>query len=304
MHHTDRQHLPFGHSSAILDTDTVALLGSLSPTLIDVLYNTTINDVFCRKYLDWINSGTLNTISGLEKFPIKCYSNGTSEAFDKFYMKHSTRRLRCFRGEYMYHQLAWRSSHPGNWSFLEDDVLDDNDAIVISLPFADTGDEHQLYQTLLTDCDRLKIPVLVDCAYYGICSNINFNFDYACITDIVFSLSKMFPVSHARIGMRLSREDDDDSLQVYNKSLYTNRLGAYIGMEFIQHFSPDYIVNKYKVAQERMCLQSNTTVSNTVLFGIDDSKYPEYNRGRATNRLSFHKFFHVDNSIFKNELQR
>jgi hypothetical protein len=303
MHPTDRSHLPFGHSAAIQDPETVAILNNLKLDLPAVLSDKMLPEVFCNQYLEWIMSTQLNTITGLEQFPYKCYSNGTTEAFDKFYMKHHTRRLRCFRGDYMYHQLAWRNNYP-NWLFLDDECLDVNDAVVISLPFADTGDDHHLHQALLDGCDRLGIPVLVDCAYLGICSNIDFNFSHKCITDIVFSLSKTFPVAHARIGVRVSREDDDDTLFVYNKSLYTNRIGAAIGLEFIKKFSPDYIVEKYKNKQIDFCNEIGAEASKTVLFGIVTGRYPEYNRGRDTNRLSFHKFYHLNKLELLNEVHR
>jgi len=293
MHHTDRSNLPFGHSSAILDPYALRLLDSIDFNLYESLYDLDIKDNFCSEYLKWISLGKLNTIVGLEQFQNLCYSNGTSESFDKFYIKNRNRRFRCFKGEYMYHQLSWRNSWP-DWKFIEDATLTTNDAIVISLPFADTGTVHPQMESILDQCSRLNIPVLLDCAYYGICSNIEFNFNFDCITDIVFSLSKVFPVAHARIGMRLTRTNDDDSLFVYDKNLYTNRLGATIGLEFIKNFSPDYIVKKYKETQIKFCKQLDIVVSDTVLFGLDYSnKFPQYQRGTGINRLGLHKFLHL-----------
>jgi hypothetical protein len=110
----------------------------------------------------------------------------------------------------------------------------------------------------------------------------------------VFSLSKTFPVAHARIGIRLTKVDDDDSLFVCDKSSYTNRLGSTLGLEFIKNFTPDYIVNKYKQTQIQFCQQLNLKVSDTILFGIDyDNKWSEYNRGTMSNRLGLHKFLHL-----------
>jgi len=280
----DKRSLPFGGSFAIMDPQ---ILNSL-PDLLQV-----DSETFCKKYLEWIASTTINSISGLEKYPYAAYSNGTTEAFDKFYMKNHTRRFRCFRGEYVYHQIAWRTSWP-NWKFLEDDILDKNDAVVISLPFSDTGDEHPAMKQLLSECSILDIPVLVDCVYFGVCSDIHFDFNHDCITDITFSLSKAFPLAYARVGMRLTKVDNDDAMLMLHKIEYTNRIGAALGIQLMEKYSPDYIVNKYKKHQEDLCNTLNLHPSKTVLFGIDlNNTYPEYNRGGPTNRLGLYKHFNV-----------
>jgi len=289
----DKRHLNFGNSTAVLDDAALNVLKQLNKDINTVVYDQTIDDKFRKSYLQWILSSKLNSIKGLDQFKYSCYSNGTTESFDKFYLKNNSRRFRCFRGEYMYHQLAWRNYWP-NWKFINDEPLDKNDAVVVSLPFADTGNEHKDYQHLLLECVRLGIPVLVDCAYFGICQDINFDFTSPCITDITFSLSKTFPVSHIRIGIRFSKYDDDDSLFVVNKGGYINRLGAYIGLEFLTTFQSDYIPNKYRNKQEQFCRYLAVTPSRTILFGIGDNMWQEYNRGTDTNRLSFHKYFHLD----------
>jgi histidinol-phosphate/aromatic aminotransferase/cobyric acid decarboxylase-like protein len=189
--------------------------------------------------------------------------------------------------------LAWRNNWP-TWEFIEDDDLAENDAVVISLPFSDTGNKHEKLNWLLTQCDQLKIPVLVDCAYFGVCANIDFNFNYDCITDVVFSLSKTFPVAHARIGIRLTRVDDDDLMFVYDKINYNNRIGAKLGLELIKNYGPDYIYDTYVNQQKTLCSKLTIESSNTVLFGIDlNNRYPEYNRGTSTNRLGLYKHYAI-----------
>ena len=275
----DKRAMPYGGSFAIIEN-------SLPVPQVE-------SQEFCDKFITWIKSTKLNTISGLENFPYAAYSNGTTEAFDKFYMKNNKRRFRCFRGEYMYHQVTWRNNWP-DWKFIEDEPLAENDAVIISLPFSDTGNEHASMHTVLTICNDLKIPVLVDCVYFGVCSNINFDFNYDCITDITFSLSKTFPLAYARVGMRLTRVDDDDSLLMLHKIGYTNRIGAALGVELMEKYSPDYIVTKFLEKQIALCDELGVVPSNTVLFGIDvNNKYPEYNRGGPTNRLGLHKHLHV-----------
>lgn len=295
----DKRHLPFGHSTAIQDAETLSVINSYTLST-NVLYDQSINEIFLNKYFDWISTTKNNKIIGLDQFPFKCFSQGTSEAFEKFYMNYSHRRFRCFKGEYLYHKLAWRDNR-FNWKYLEDDALDTNDVVIISHPFSDTGDQHPLLDNILDQCDDLNIPVVLDCCYFGICNNINFDFTRPCIKEIIFSLSKTFPVAHIRIGMRLSRVDNDDLLFVYNKSGYTNRLAASIGLNFISNFNSDYIVNKYKNKQKEICKKLDIRPSNTVLFGIGGFKWQEYNRGRETNRLGLHNFLHIEDITILDE---
>jgi hypothetical protein len=275
----------FSNAFAIMDPETLRILRE--PLDVSVVHSESIITEFLNSYEDWIKSTQNNSLVGLDLYKIKAYSNGTSESFDKFYLKNRTRRFRCYKGEYVYHKLAWRDKF--DWAYLEDDVLNENDAVVISLPFADTGNKHINYHDLMRLCNDLKVPVLVDCAYFGVCSNIEFDFAYNCITDITFSLSKIFPVAHARIGIRFTKEDDDDTLLVYHKVNYNNKIGAAIGMKFMDKFSPDFIPNKYMYKQLEFCQYLNVAPSSTVLFGIGGDDWKKYNRGGATNRLSFHR---------------
>jgi hypothetical protein len=283
----DNRAKAFGSAFAIQDPETCKILSE--PIYISDINSSDVIDEYLNLYDKWISSTKANTFIGLDDFKYKCYSNGTTESFDKFYLFNSHRRFRCFSGEYMYHKLAWRNGF--FWKYLEEDQLRENDAVVISLPFADTGNEHISYHSLMEQCIKLKVPVLVDCAYFGICHSIQFDLSYSCITDVTFSLSKTFPVAYARIGMRYSRVDTDDTLFVYGKIHYNNKLGANLGIKYLTKFSPDYISNKYINTQKEFCNILGVRPSKTTLFGIGGSEWKEYNRGGITNRLSFHKQF-------------
>lgn len=287
----DKRAMPYGGAFAVQDPDVIAYIKKLNLT--DSLWDDTITHSFCTEYTKWISNTSNNTITNLDTFNHSVFSNGTSQAFDMFYIKNNNRRFRCFKGEYIYHQLAWRNNWP-DWKFIEDEKLASNDAVVISLPFSNTGNVHDDYEFIMHTCSALGIPVLIDCVYFGACSNINFNFSHSCITDIVFSLSKSFPVAHARIGMRLTRFDDDDLMLVYDKINYNNRISAKLGLELIKKFSPDYTYNKYLPHQLELCRDLSVTPSNTVLFGLDyNNAYPEYNRGGTVNRLGLHKHYEI-----------
>ena len=285
----DKRHMPFGHAVAINDTEVLTYISNMHIDILSVCDDKFISNQFLNNYKSWITSSKLNIFKGLENFKYACFANGTTEAFEKFYHKNSTRRFRCFKGEYLYHKLAWRNTH--NWKWLEEDSIKEQDAVIISLPFSNTGNKHIDHDSVIRQCEDLNVPVLIDCAYLGICSNIDFDLSFNCITDVTFSLSKTFPVAHARIGMRLTKHDDDDILFVTNKSDYINRISCFIGNAVINEFSPDYIPNKYRDKQIEICKKLNIQPSNTVLFGnADIDKFIDYNRGGNSNRLGLHKF--------------
>ena len=283
--------LPYGGASAVHDPVMTALVyDTIKQTAVNAcLDDETMQDRFTAAYHDWIQQTTLNKFKGLNSFNIRAYSNGTTEAFDKFYLKNSNRRFRCFRGEYMYHPASWRNYFP-NWRFIEDDPLVAGDAVILSTPFSDTGNVHVCADKVITQCNKLKIPVLIDCAFVGICGQIEFDFDQPCITDITFSLSKTFPVANLRIGMRLTRFDDDDSLLVHNKTNYNNRLGAAVGLALIERFTVDYNYQRHYNQQLALCKELDIIPSNTVIFGLGGLHYQVYSRGGNTNRLCFARY--------------
>jgi hypothetical protein len=257
----------------------------------DVLDDLDVQARFLDTYQQWIRDSQGNHLQGLDRFPVAAYANGTTEGFDKFMLKNHGRRFRCFRGEYMYHPAAWRNYFP-DWCRIEDAPLEANDAVVMSMPFSDTGEVHPGAMSVLDQCDRLGIPVLIDSAFFGICHDIEFDYDRPCVTDITFSLSKTFPVANLRIGMRLTRVDDDDTLMVHNKTNYNNRLGAGVGLELMRQYSADHNVEIWKTTQERFCQELGVIPSRTVIFGLGGEPFLKYNRGGPSNRLCFSRYLY------------
>lgn len=286
--------LPYGGIHPVSNAEMELELADIINEVVeeDCLNDNNIHTRFLEKYQDWIRSTNNNTIIGLDFFRAAAFSNGTTEAFDKFYLKHSHRRLRYFRGEYMYH-TAIGKHYFKEVEYLDDSPIKPGDVVVMSFPFANTGDEHKLYKEVLHWCNILQVPVLIDCAYINLCSGLTFDFDHNCIEEIVFSLSKAFPVGHLRIGMRLTRVDNDDPLFVYNKNTYVNRMGAAVGLKLIERYSPDFNFNAYRPKQLEFCNALGITPSPTVVFGTSADKYPEYNRGGADNRLCFSKYLRL-----------
>ncbi len=171
------------------------------------LYQKNIHLKFLKKYFQWIQLSTLNKLNGIKKFNKLSFVHGTSQAFDDFYRTYSKKRFRCFRGEFKYHEIIWKENNI-NWKYLDNDKIKKNDAVIISVPFSDYGSVHPLTEEILSQCDHLNVPVLIDLAYYSIAKSINFNLDRKCIKVLTFSLSKsFFGTERVRIGMRCKKKN-------------------------------------------------------------------------------------------------
>ena len=228
---------------------------------------------FQRVFTNW-----LGDIPGLAYYK-SSFSNGTTQAFDSFYLRHSDKRFRCFIGEYFYHIKSWISLEK-NWKFIEAvDDIESGDVVVISAPFCDTGSMHPDYNNLLHHCSLKGIPVLIDCCYYTISQNVNFDFNYECIDSICFSLSKAFPVANYRIGIRYTRPDIVDGQTLLNNINYNNNFAAFLGLKLIDAFSPTYIFSSYREKQQKVCsIMPGLTISDCSIFAVGDSSWDQYSR--------------------------
>ena len=263
------------------------------PDVLEYLMTTSINSThneFVNDYFKWF--ANTHNINGIEKFNSLSYCNGTTEAFDKFYHKHMHRKLRFLRGEYFYHQIMAKRFFKES-SFIDDpNDISNDDVVVMSVPFSDTGNVPEHYNDIMTKCEKNNVPVLLDMAYISLAVKLDINVDYQCIDTITTSLSKVFPVAHWRIGMRMQKENIDDTLDAYEMNSYLNTHAVNVGHQLIKQYPADYSFNKYRQQQLSFCNMLDIKPSDSFIFGIDQfNKHPEYNRGGPTNRFCFAKHF-------------
>ena len=70
---------------------------------------------------------------------------------------------------------------------LSDAPIERGDAVVLSLPFTDSGCKHPLTDEVIATCNRLDVPLLLDCSYLNIASGIEVDVDQPCIDSLAFS---------------------------------------------------------------------------------------------------------------------
>ena len=249
----------------------------------------TISQGFCNVFDKYIKASKYNKLSGLEDFKYKAYINGTSQAFDSFWMRHNKRRFKCFKGEFFYHKANWKKYH--DWDYIDDAGIFFNDAVIISLPFSDYCKEHPRMKEVLDKCEEVGAPVLIDCAWYLIAKNIDFDFSkYSCIEDITFSLSKGFhDANKLRAGVRYSRKYHDDNIHIMNEWKQFNHLSAYIGIKLLEEFEPDYAWKTWGNESKKFCKEHNLEQSDCVGFAFGGDEHKELNRGTEVNRLCISK---------------
>lgn len=250
---------------------------------------------FTGEFKSWL--GDCNIIDGLDHLEAD-FSAGTTQSFDSFYYRHRFKRFRCFIGEYFYHLKHWQSTET-DWSFISDaDPLVKGDALVLSLPFCDTGNLYAGYEHLLQFCERNQIPVLIDCCYYTLTNNIKLNLNFDCIDTVSFSLSKSFPVSHLRIGVRYLRKSVMDGQKLHDSINYNNNISAFIGYKFLEKFACNHIYTKYRSKQEEVCNYFNLEPSASVIFSIGDSAWDQYSRKTLIDAYGLD----FDHKLFKNRI--
>lgn len=247
------------------------------PSMPNMLCDTDIIARFENDFAAWLMAHQWNTIRGLENFEADL-SQGATQCFDSFYVRHADKRWRMLRGEYFYHILtAVNLDH--DWSFVEDhEQLQTGDAFVISVPFCDTGSRIADLDSILDHCDRQDIPVLLDCAYFPIAKNIDLDLNHSCIHTVAFSLSKTFPIAHARVGMRYTRPGHRDGQKLHSSINYDNRITATVGSAIIENFSSDWAVDNYQQCYDRLVGLLGLTPGDSVLFAEGDQSWQEYGR--------------------------
>ncbi len=282
---------PYGGAWPIQDTNVLYCIDNFLHGKTYLELNTINTQTYLEQFFAFI-CGSNNNLHGIKDYTSKAFSLGTTNAFDSFFIKHSKKRLVSFAGEYVYHAILQRTIGGSTNTLTDSQQLQKGDALVISVPFADTGNEHEQLERILIACDDLSIPVLIDMAYINIAQELQIDLTHKCIDSITSSLSKVFFIPECRAGIRLQKKNLDDNLDMMSENNYVNRMAVNLAIDLFNNFDSNYITTKYKQQQINFCKQLEIQQSKTVIFGIDkNKKYQQYNRGTQTNRLCFAKHF-------------
>lgn len=258
-----------------VEQELFQLLGQVQPDQVALTqWNT---DTYVGSFIDWIRTGTYNQIHGLETFEHQAYAHGAIEIIQEFINRHGAqRRIRFSEAEFVVSKIACNSAGI-DFLHLEAGPVAPNDAVLISLPFAGNGGRYPGYNDLITQCNRLGVPVLLDLAYYGISHGLTIDLTPACITDVAFSLSKPL-VTQLRLGLRLTRRYHDDVLQSNSDLKIYNRISTWLAVQLMKKFPCDYTISKYLDLQLDVCAQLGIEPTPTVTLALGDESHQDFYR--------------------------
>tara|TARA_B100001248_G_scaffold261476_1_gene252801 strand:- start:3353 stop:4279 length:927 start_codon:yes stop_codon:yes gene_type:complete len=248
-----------------------------------------------KKFLDaypkWIATSKLNKFTGWEDFPYRYISDGTTQSLDWFHywVMSQGRTLRTFRGEYPYHRDALLD---GQWTqdrYIEDSPLRPGDAVLISVPFSASGELHPQFNWLMEECNKHDIPVLVDCAWFGTCYDIEVNVNYDCVKMVTFSTTKGLSCGNWRSGITFSKIDEG-GLQVQTEWGHGVLLSMSIACSLFEAFTPDTIPKRYKEMQHIVCEHYGLKPTRTIHIAstelTDEIKNTSFNRDGLYGRVN------------------
>lgn len=252
------------------------------------------SDVGLDEYIDvwrnWLTYTDNKSLEGLDNFKYADYTQGTSQTFDNFILRHGkSKTVFALKGEFQYHACVSK--------FLDFDYIDaefktskflgmDLAALIVSAPFSDYGCMHPDFDRLMEMCAVFKVPVCLDLAYWGIAKNIHIDLNkYPMITDITCSLSKPFyTLENHRVGIRFTRNYANDGISMINEVKLQNNYSMALGTYFMKNFSPDWNWEMFGQKYEEVCNEKDLVYTDTVIFGLGDEKnHSSFNRGIPNN---------------------
>jgi hypothetical protein len=214
---------------------------------------------FVKKHRKWLQNNTFY-LKGLDKFEHGYVTAGCTEAFHEVYKEH------CYvlNNEYTYHRDS------GMAAVCDIDSIPPLSRLIISFPFADTGEVHRHWDHILDVCERKMIRIFVDACLSGV-SLGNLDLTHQRITHVAFSFSKAFGTGFQRTGVVYTNMEKTPA-SVRNAHLYLNHMNIDLHMNLMQHFDSDYIFKKYRMKQIDICKKHSLIQSDCVLFGLEDFK--------------------------------
>lgn len=249
---------------------------------------------FKAQYNSWIQSGQYTVVQGLDGF-CTALTDGVTGAFADFTHAYPNKKLVVFRGEYPYHRDTGAK--------VIDTVaqLSANTKLILSVPFAATGNMPEFYTDILNRCTKLNIPVFLDMAYFGACKLGEINVDHNCVKMVAFSLSKTFGTGKCKIGMCYYRGIDMTPMQLLNDYNYVNHIAINLHTTIIKRFTPDYMYNVYRSKQTSIASLLDVDPSDTVfLCTTHDVKFKGFSRAGYINRIGIADLLIKDNFEIEN----
>jgi hypothetical protein len=230
------------------------LSGKTSRDISDQVY-----DNFKTETSEWLQSSTLNHLTGFDAFDRIDIINGCTQFIDNLYMQGPIQTL---RGDYRYHERL-------NLSYIKDTgSLIPNIPLLIAMPFPQIGAPHHDMEEILNECLIKRIPVHIDGAWVSCCRDINFDLNHQAIESVGISLSKGLGLGWNRVGLRWCKNSKSDSITIMNDFHMNLRATVIIGLHFVRNLPPDYLWNKYGDHYYQICSDFKLTPTKSIYLAL------------------------------------
>jgi hypothetical protein len=227
-------------------------------------------DDFISMFEQRIKEYKFVSIIGLEKFIKKQLIMGCHHFIDNLLLEYNIKNLQIFEHDYSYYKKLYP-----NIKYATYDSLENNKPLLIAMPFPGHLNIHNQFKDILKKCDDNNIDVHIDASWLPASFNAHYDISNNCVKSIAMSLSKAYCMGWNRIGIRWSKEyNENDSISIMNKSHMIPVISYKIGCLFLENFELDYIVKIYKNRYEKLCKDLKLRPSNIIhaAFSIDKSK--------------------------------
>ena len=192
---------------------------------------------------------TVNDLEGFDSFPSHDIILGCQNYVDNLISKNGIGGLQIFEHDYGYYKKIC----PGI-TYTTTENLVPGKPLLIAMPFPGHLGIHRQMTEILQICTDKCIDVHLDCAWLTSAFDINFNFDQPCIKSFAMSFSKAYGLHWNKIGLRWSRtRDQTDSITILNNSSAISKANLYVATRYMQKFSIDHLVKKYKTQYLDIC---------------------------------------------------
>lgn len=222
-------------------------------------------------------------------------TDGVTGAYDNFQAEYPMLETVTLKGEYPYHRSLGAKRIKKTKDLLRGQKL------IISDPWAASGDTLDSLQEIYDRCNNQGIPVFLDRAFHG-ASQSSLKYD-DCVTHIGYSFSKAFYTGRTRTGVCFTRNSaDGQPMKIINEYSYVNGIGLGIHSKLMENFSVDYTFNRYRARQVELCDILGITASSTVFLGNTmNEEFNGFNREGTVNRICLTKL--LDNDLNPNEVE-
>jgi len=225
---------------------------------------------YLKTFHNWIQSSRLNRLEGLDGFPYRDCCIGVTHYLDDLHIQYGN-HLVILEKEYKYHlrikpQIRTKKI----------DDLRTEDVLVLSLPFCNSGNIHSDIDLILHTCQQKQIPLHIDSAWFGACRDIVFDYSHPVIQSVSFSLSKGLGLGQHRAGIRYSKKRTPGPITIINDFNLHIQSSLWLGLKFMQKFSPDYLQNKYYENYQMICDKLKLKPSSTIFVAYEKNSDNDY----------------------------